>query len=133
LFTKEYATMYGISFTMAFFLLFTISERINIHRHKARQEHSLEEFNLQQQPRVDAKSVHARPGCVLVAVRNLGNLQHLRRTLQKTNLRRNDIIAMTVKPVAPDSEYDLNEDQVFGSDEKALFSAVVTMAEKEGK
>jgi hypothetical protein len=40
---------------------------------------------------------------------------------------------MTVKPVAPDSEYDLNEDQVFGHDEKALFSAVVTMAEKEGK
>jgi len=133
LFTKQYATIYGISFTVAFFLLFTISERINAHRHKARQEHSLEEFNLQQQPRVDAKSVHARPGCVLVAVRNLGNLQHLRRTLQKTNLRRNDIIVMTVKPVAPDSEYDLNENQVFGPDEKALFSAVVTMAEKEGK
>jgi amino acid transporter len=133
LFTKEYATIYGISFTIAFFLLFTISERINTHRHKARQEHSLEEFNLQQQPSVDPKSVHARPGCVLVAVRNLGNLQHLRRTLQKTNLRRNDIIVMTVKPVAPDSEYDLNEDQVFGHDEKALFSAVVTMAEKEGK
>jgi amino acid transporter len=133
LFTKEYATIYGVSFTMAFFLLFTISERINTHRHKARQEHSLEEFNLQQQPSVDPKSVHARPGCVLVAVRNLGNLQHLRRTLQKTNLRRNDIIVMTVKPVAPDSEYDLNENQVFGQDEKALFSAVVTMAEKEGK
>jgi amino acid transporter len=133
LFTKEYATIYGVSFTIAFFLLFTISERINTHRHKARQERSLEEFNLQQQPSVDPKSVHARPGCILVAVRNLGNLQHLRRTLQKTNLRRNDIIVMTVKPVAPDSEYDLNEDQVFGPDEKALFSAVVTMAEKEGK
>jgi hypothetical protein len=40
---------------------------------------------------------------------------------------------MTVRLEAPDSEYALNDDQVFGSDEKALFSAVVTMAEKEGK
>jgi amino acid transporter len=133
LFTKEYATIYGISFTAAFFLLFTISERINSHRHKARQEQSLERFNLQQQPRIDAKSVHARPGSLLVAVRNPANLQHLRRTLQKANLRRNDIVVMTVRPLGADSEYALNEDQLFGSDEKALFSAVVTMAEKEGK
>jgi len=40
---------------------------------------------------------------------------------------------MTVRPLGADSEYALNEDQLFGSDEKALFSAVVTMAEKEGK
>ncbi len=133
LFSKEYATIYGISFTVAFFALFTISERINAHKHRARQEQSLEEFNLQQQPRVDAKSLHARPGCVLVAVRNVGNMQHLRRTLQKTDLRRNDIVVMTVRPLGPDSEYALKDDQVFGSDEKALFSAVVTMAEKEGK
>jgi amino acid transporter len=133
LFTKQYATIYGISFTVAFFLLFTISERINAHRHKARQEHPLEEFNLQQQARFEAKSLHARPGCVLVAVRNAANMQHLRRTLQKTDLRRNDIVVMTVRPLGPDSEYALNDDQVFGSDEKTLFSAVVTMAEKEGK
>jgi amino acid transporter len=133
LFTKQYATIYGISFTVAFFFLFTISERVNAWKHRARQQCSLEEFNLQQQPRVDAASVHARPGGVLVAVRNANNMQHLRRTLQKTNLRRNDIVVMTVRPIVPDSEYDLNEDQVFGSDEKSLFSAVVTMAEKEGK
>jgi len=48
-------------------------------------------------------------------------------------LKRNDIVVMTVRPLAPDSEYALKDDQVFGSDEKELFSAVVTMAEKEGK
>ncbi|MGI8961956.1 MAG: APC family permease [Bryobacteraceae bacterium] len=133
LFSKQYATIYGISFTVAFFLLFTISERINTRKHRARQEKSLERFNLQQQPRVEAKSLHARPGGVLVAARNPANLQHLRRTLQKTNLRRNDIVVMTVRPLGADSEYELNEEQLFGSDEKALFSAVVTMAEKEGK
>jgi amino acid transporter len=133
LFSKEYATIYGVSFTAAFFLIFTISERINAHKHRARQEQSFEHFNLQQQPRVEAKSLHARPGGLLVAVRNPANLQHLRRTLQKANLRRNDVVVMTVRPLGADSEYALNEDQLFGSDEKALFSAVVTMAEKEGK
>ncbi|HEX3681629.1 MAG TPA: APC family permease [Bryobacteraceae bacterium] len=133
LFSKQYATIYGVSFTVAFFLVFTISERINIRRHRERQRQSLEEFNLQQQPRLDAASVHARPGCVLVAVRNPANMQHLRRTLQRTDLRRNDIVVMTVRLLGLDSEYALNDDQVFGSDEKSLFSAVVTMAEKEGK
>jgi len=88
---------------------------------------------LQQQAQVEAKSLHARPGGVLVAVRNRNNMQHLRRTLQRTNLRRNDIVVMTVRPLGADSEYDLKEDQVFGPDEKALFTEVVNMAEKEGK
>src|SRR5690242_4245485 len=133
LFSKQYATIYGVSFTVAFFLVFTISERNNIARHRKVHAHSLEEFNLQQQPQVEAKSLHARPGGVLVAVRNRNNMQHLRRTLQRTNLRRNDIVVMTVRPLGADSEYDLKEDQVFGPDEKALFSDVVNIAEKEGK
>jgi amino acid transporter len=133
LFSKQYATIYGVSFTAAFFLVFTISERINIRRHRKVHEHSLEEFNLQQQTQVEAKSLHARPGGVLVAVRNGKNMQHLRRTLQRTNLRRNDIVVMTVRPLGLDSEYDLKDDQVFGPDEKALFTEVVNMAEKEGK
>ncbi|MBV9304301.1 MAG: amino acid permease [Acidobacteriaceae bacterium] len=133
LFSKQYATIYGVSFTIAFFIVFTISERVNSKKHQKRREGSLEEFNLEQQPSVDPKSVHARPGCILVAVRNADNMQHLRRTLQKADLRRNDIVVMTVRSQSPDSEYDLKQDQMFGLDEKALFSAVVTMAEKEGK
>ncbi len=133
LFTKQYATIYGVSFTLVFFLIFTISERINIRKHKTKESHALEEFNLQQELAVDAKTLHTRPGGVLVAVRNPANMDHLRRTLQRTNLRRNDIVVMTVRLLAADSEYDLNQDQVFGVDEKALFTAVVTLAEKEGK
>ena len=132
LFSKEYATKFGIAFTLGFFILFTISERINTRRHKEVKK-GLEEFNLDYQPQVEAQSLHARPGSVLVAVRNVDNMSHLRRTLQRTNLRRNDIVVMTVRPLGPDSEYELKDDQVFGSDEKSLFTAVVNMAEKEGK
>ena len=133
LFSKQYATIYGVTFTVAFFVLFTVSERINLRKHKSKADHHLEEFNLQQQARVDASSVHARPGCVLVAVRSSQRLQHLRRTLQKTDLRRNDIVVMTVSLIIPDSEYALKGEQVFGEDEKALFTDVVNLAEKEGK
>jgi hypothetical protein len=77
--------------------------------------------------------VHARPGSILVAVRSRDHLQHLRRTLQRTNLRRNDIVVMTVRLVGADSEYELKDDQVFGSNEKEIFTDVVNIAEKEGK
>jgi len=133
LFSKQYATKFGIAFTIGFFILFTISEKINLRRHKEAHSNPLEEFNLDYQPQVETESVHARPGSVLVAVRNRDNMSHLRRTLQRTNLRRNDIVVMTVRPLGPDSEYDLKDDQVFGSDEKSLFTDVVNMAEKEGK
>lgn len=133
LFSKENATIYGVAFTVVFFIVFTISERVNLRKHKLTHEHTLEEFNLQQQPQLDASLLHARPGCVLVAVRNPANMQHLRRTLQRTDLRRNDIVVMTVRLLSPDSEYALKEDQVFGEDEKELFTTVVNIAEKEGK
>jgi amino acid transporter/nucleotide-binding universal stress UspA family protein len=136
LFSKEYATKFGIAFTLAFFAIFTISEKVNARKHKRRSncdEKAMEEFNLDQQPHVDTAALHARPGCVLVAVRTLHNMEHLRRTLHKTNLRRHDIVVMTVRPTAPDSEYQLAESQIFGQDERELFTEVVTIAEKEGK
>ncbi len=133
LFSKQNATKFGIAFSGAFFILFTVSEQINLRKHKNVHQHPLEEFNLQQQPQIDASSVHARPGSIMVAVRNRNNLQHLRRALQRTNLRRNDIVVMTIRTIGPDSEYELNDDQVFGSAEKELFTDVVNLAEKEGK
>jgi len=138
LFSKENATKYGVAFTIAFFLLFTISEKVNSRSHKRHpkptsEEGALEEFNLDQQPQIDACCLHARPGCVLVAVRDKTHMEHLRRTLQKTNLRRHDIVVMTVRTIAPDSEYELTQAQIFGAQEQEVFSGVVMLAEKEGK
>jgi amino acid transporter len=131
LFSKENATIYGVSFTVAFFLLFTISEHINF-RKKLGHEHALEEFNLQQQPKIDAKSIHAREGSILVAVRHRNSLDHLRRTLERANTKRTDIVVVTVRALGNDSEYELREDQLFGIPEKELFTEVVNIAEKQG-
>jgi nucleotide-binding universal stress UspA family protein len=133
LFSKEIATIYGVGFTAVFFVVFTISERINA-RKVAHGKSGLEEFNLDMRPDITADSVHARPGCVLVAVRDYNHMVHVQTVLEKTNLRRHDIVVMTVRPVSTGAgEYELSEKQLFSDYEKELLSRVVTIAEKQGK
>ena len=133
LFTKRVATIYGVAFTVVLFALFTISERINA-RKRHQEKKGLEHFNLEHQSEVDAQTIHARPGCVLVALRDYTRMTHLRQVLRKTNLRRHDIVVMTVRPVLTRSgEYELSDEQLFSDYERELFSRVVEMAEKEGK
>jgi amino acid transporter len=133
LFSKQVATIYGVGFTAALFILFTISERVNVRkmRHK---KAGLEEFNLDLRPEISGAAVHARPGCVLVAVRDYVHMAHLQTVLVKTNVRRHDIVVMTVRPVSAGAgEYALAENQLFTDYEQELFTRVVSMAEKEGK
>ena len=133
LFSKQLATKYGIAFTLTLFVLFTISEKIN-KRRKQTEPKGLEQFNLDHQPQIDGDSVHARPGCVLVAVRDYRRMEHLRQVLEKTNLRRYDIVVMTVRSISTGAgEYGLADNQLFSDYEKELFSHVVELAEKEGK
>lgn len=132
LFSKQIATKYGVAFTIIFFIIFTISERIN-HRTKTNQK-ELEQFNLDHQADIDGSALRARPGCVLVAVRDFHRMEHLKRVLEKTNLRKHDIVVMTVRPISTGAgEYDLSQDQLFSDYERELFSHVVEVAEKEGK
>ena len=134
LFSKRIATISGLSFTIILFILFTISERINARKHKHVAGELIEQFNLETQPQASTGAIHARPGCILVAVRDYSRLNHLQRILAKTDLRRHDIVVMTVRPVEVRAgEYELSDDQYFGAYEQELFSRVVQVAEKEGK
>ncbi|MBI2150403.1 MAG: APC family permease [Acidobacteria bacterium] len=135
LFSKQVATVSGVGFTLLLFIVFTISERLNA---KARREtkQGLEQFNLDVQPEITlgAAAIHARPGCILVAVRDYSRMTHLQNVLQKTNLRRHDIVVMTVRGVSTGAgEYGLAEHQLFTDYERELFTRVVAMAEREGK
>jgi amino acid transporter len=133
LFSKRVATIYGVSFTVLLFVVFSVSELINAKKHKLKKA-GLEEFNLEIQPQVSSDSINARPGCVLVAVRDYQRMLPLQKVLEKTNLRRHDIVVMTVRPITTGAgEYGLAENQIFSDYEKELFSRVVTVAEKEGK
>jgi hypothetical protein len=133
LFSKKIATIYGVTFTIVLYTLFIISERVNA-RKKLEHRNDLEKFNLDHQSQVTPATLRARPGCVLVAVRDYHNMHHLQKTLEKTNLRRHDIVVMTVRQLSMGAgEYELRDDQLFAGYEQELFSHVVTLAEKEGK
>lgn len=134
LFSKQIATKSGLAFTVVLFVIFTISERINARKQKHVAGELIEKFNLETHPQAATEAIHARPGCVLVAVRDYNRLNHLQRVLTKTDLRRHDLVVMTVRPVEMRAgEYELSDAQYFGDYEQELFSRVVQVAEKEGK
>ena len=131
--TKQVATISGVVFTLAFYLTFVISEKIN--RRKATEaQKGLEMFHLEHQPEVSCQVVNTRPGCVVVAVRG-NTLAHLERTLLKTNMRKHDIVVLSVRPVHPvgSGEHHLEDEQIFAQYEGELFTRVVALAEKAGK
>ena len=135
LFSKQIATIYGVAFTIVLFVMFTISEQVNKRARRLRTRSGLEQFNLDHQPEITAETVHARPGCVLVAVRDYQpHGAPAQACCEKTNLRRHDIVVMTVRPISTGAgEYELSDEQLFTDYEQELFTRVVTMAEKEGK
>lgn len=134
LLTKEVATISGIAFTTVFFLLFTVSERIT-RKKLDRTMASLDQFQLQHSETVDLQSVGARPGNVLVAVRDYNTLSHVERALERTSTEQQDIVAMTVRLVSgPDGgERELYDENLFTEYEQRLFTRVVALAEKHGK
>ena len=132
--TKKVATISGVTFTILFFIVFELSD---IHNRKRRIGHAqeMEKFLLDPHADLTVDSVSARPGNVLVAVRNPHHLQHLGRILEKTDTRKIDIVVMTVHGVtqAASGEHGLDSSQLFSEDETTVFSQVVTLAEKAGK
>ena len=132
--TKKVATISGLGFTVIFFVVFELSE---IYNRKRRTGHAqeMEKFRLDPHADLSVDSVSARPGNVLVAVRNPNHLQHLGRILEKTDTRRIDIVVVSVHRVtqAASGEHGLDSSQIFSEDETTVFSQVVTLAEKAGK
>lgn len=133
--TKQVATISGVSFTIVFFAIFSATERVNKRRHAAAQLRQLEHFRLEQSEDVSQDDVSVRAGNVLVACRNPHHLEHLEKTLAKTDTRKVDIVVLSIHRVtaAASGEYDLEADQVFASAEQELFTHVVALAEKAGK
>jgi amino acid transporter len=132
--TKKVATISGVSFTIAFFIVFELSDIANRKR-KAGHGHEMEKFRLDTRDEVSCEGTSVRPGNVLVAVRNPNRLQHLQRMLEKTDTRKLDIVVLSVRGVtqAGSGEHSLDSGQIFSDDETNVFTHVVTLAEKAGK
>ena len=131
LITKEVATVSGVAFTVIFFTIFLISERIN-KRHKHAE---MEKFRLHTEDHVSNESVNVRPGNTLCLVRDYNNLQHLKKALEWTDTAEKDLVVLTVHITkGPHTGYeDILEEDLFTSYEDLLFTHVVALAEKSGK
>ncbi len=136
LFTKELATISGVAFSLAFFAIFTVSERITAKQH-AHSESGFDQFNIAQNAELSAATMEVRPGNIVVAVRDPHNLYYLRKVLAKTDTTKTDVVVMTSRVYHREDSFGGGElvdtSEVFRKYEQELFSAVVSVAEKEGK
>lgn len=134
LFTKSVATQAGIVFAAVFFVVFTVSERINRRKFAAVEQRMQEHFQLLQQENISRESVDVRPGNVLVTVRDYNTLDQLRWALEHTDTNEHDVVVLAARLTGPGSaEYDLSMEQIFGEYEQRLFSRAVSVAEGVGK
>jgi amino acid transporter len=133
LFTKQDATIVGGAFTAAFFLIFTVSEKMTLKQRAS--HHTMDHFQLNYAESVSQENIGVRPGNILVGVRADDTLEHLRQVVERTNTAERDIVAVTVRVVQRgDSLSEMAVDQdMFSEHEQLLFSNVVAIAEKAGK
>ena len=135
--TKPLATISGVSFSIFFFILFTVSERITGKVHKGGVHNMIEQFRVAEQPLITREEMKVRPGNILVAIRDPKNLYYLRDVLEHTDTGKQDVVVMTARnyhrehAFSGSVSYDSNE--LFDDYERHLFTKVVEVAEKQGK
>jgi hypothetical protein len=134
LFTKSVATVSGIIFAAAFFIIFSVSEKRNQKQHALNQRQMKEHFQLDHQDVVSRETVAVRPGSVMVTMRDAANPFALKWALSRTSTDEQDVVVLTVRMMgAGGPEYLGPEDQIFSEHEQMVFTKAISVAESFGK
>jgi amino acid transporter len=133
LFTKQVATLSGVSFTLIFFAIFSITERASKKTHTEHAE--LDQFNLEAGDNLTPETLGVRPGNVLAMVRNYNTLYNLGAVLDRTDPHKQDVVLLHLRFLQNTgaSEYELTHEQLFSLEEQKLFTRALEIAEKKGK
>jgi amino acid transporter len=133
LFTKQVATVSGITFSLVFFGIFTLSERTT-RQHRAAHP-GLDQFHLEFAHEIAPQTVGCRPGNLLVLVSNHSRLYHLDAVLGRVNPTKRDVVVLHIRTLgrSGSGEHDLEPDQLFTRMEQWLFTKALEIAEKNGK
>ncbi len=133
LFTKEVATISGVAFTLIFFAVFEISEKITRKRASANAE--LDQFNIEPGDDLTPRALGVRSKNVLVMIRNYNTLYNLGAVLDRVDARKQDVVALHLRFLGrgEGGEYELEPEQLFSSEEQILFTRALALAEKKGK
>jgi len=133
LFTKQVATIAGVAFTLIFFTVFEISEKITL-KHGAKHQ-ELDLFNLESDGELSCASLCVRPGNELVMIRNSNALYNLGAVLDRVNPRQQDVVVLHLRVLsrAGSGGSELAQQDLFGINEQELFTRALSLAEKRGK
>ena len=132
--TKSVATVAGVSFSVVFFVIFTVSERANRKKHALAKQQMKDHFQLLQSETIGRETLGIRRGNVLVPVRDYNTLNHLRWVLDHTDATEQDVVVMTARiSQFGSAAYGLSSEQVFSDYEQTLFTRAVSVAESFGK
>jgi hypothetical protein len=133
LFTKQVATVSGLVFTVIFFIVFEVSEKIT--KRGAVDHSQLDQFNLEPGDDLTPQGVGVRPGNVLVMVRNYNTLYNLGAVLDRVDPRKQDVVVLHMRFLgrAESGEYELAPEELFSLEEQELFTRALSLAEKKGK
>jgi amino acid transporter len=132
--TKSVATVAGVSFSVVFFVIFTVSEHANRKKYALAKQQMKDHFQLLQSATVERDSLGIRRGNVLVPVRDYNTLNHLRWVLEHTDTREQDVVVMTARVSQfGTAAYGLSTEQIFDDYEQTLFTRAVSVAESVGK
>jgi len=133
LFTKQVATISGVAFTLIFFTIFEISEKITL-KHGAKHQ-ELDQFNLESDGELSPAALGVRPGNELVMIRNSNTLYNLGAVLDRINPRLQDVVVLHLRVLgrAGSGENELEAKDLFSVNEQELFTRALSLAEKRGK
>ena len=133
LFTKQVATIAGVAFTLIFFTVFEISEKITLKHGVKHQE--LDMFNLEADGELTPASLGVRPGNELVMIRNSNALYNLGAVLDRVNPRQQDVVVLHLRVLgrAGSGGEELMQEDLFNINEQELFTRALSLAEKRGK
>src|SRR3984957_15808159 len=132
--TKSVATVAAVSFSVVFFVIFTVSEHANRKKYALAKQQMKDHFQLLQSDTVERDSLGIRRGNVLVPVRDYNTLNHLRWVLEHTDTREQDVVVMTARVSQfGTAAYGLSTEQIFDDYEQTLFTRAVSFAESVGK
>jgi hypothetical protein len=135
LFTKKDATIAGVTFSVALFIIFTLSEKYTLHSRGNAKHVEMDQFHLEMEGELTPEAVGARVGNILVPVSNIHHLYHLGNVLDRVKPGRRDVVVLHVRLLrrSASGEYELEAEQLFGSIEQQLFSQALALSEKRGK
>ena len=135
LFTKQVATIAGVAFTLVFFTVFEISEKITL-KHGAKHQ-ELDMFNLESGRGTDSRrALGVRPGNELVMVRNsnaLYNLGAVLDRLQSAPAGRGGASPSRAWPRGFRASNEVAHEDLFSVNEQELFTRALSLAEKRGQ